>query len=136
MIYPSHTPDAPDFNNITFVTGGLTSDSKGGPVYVIDDKWMVRKPAHLGNGNYNDIERRIYLPQWLQHEFYHHLYNLYPEYSLEVNGHDWFDRSFWPSDFVGYFETDYYSETLHKRIKLSCKSLTNKLITRKKNHIK
>ena len=98
ILYPSHVPEFPTFDDEAFITGGMGLDNRGGPVFIIDDKWLVRKPAHLGDGNYNDIERRIYLPQWLQHEFYHHLYRLYPEYSLEVNGHDWFDLSFWPSD--------------------------------------
>ena len=88
ILYPSHVPEFPDFDDNAFITGGMGSDSKGGPLFIIDDKWLVRKPAHLGDGMYNDVERRIYLPQWLQHEFYHHLYRIYPEFSLEVNGHD------------------------------------------------
>ena len=130
MLYPSHVPEFPDFDDDAFITGGMGSDSKGGPVFIIDDKWLVRKPAHLGSGEYNDVERRIYLPQWLQHEFYHHLYRIYPEFSLEVNGHDWFNLSFWPDDFEGRFEADFYAESLHKRLKTACVSLSNKLITR------
>lgn len=128
--YPSHVPDAPVFNDETFITGGMGSDSKGGPVFIADDKWVTRKPAHLGKGNYTDIERRLYLPQWLQHEFFHHLYGIYPELKLEVKGHDWFDRSFWPADFTGQYETDYYSETLHKRLQRQCLPLSVKLLTR------
>ena len=130
IIYPSHVPEFPDFDDDAFITGGMGADSKGGPAFIIDDKWLVRKPAHLGNGMYNDIERRIYLPQWLQHEFYHHLYRIYPEFSLEVNGHDWFNRSFWPADFVGQFEPDYYAESLYKRLQDACVPLSTKLITR------
>ncbi len=130
ILYPSHVPESPTFNDEAFITGGMGSDSKGGPVFIIDDKWIVRKPAHLGKGNYSDIERRIYLPQWLQHEFFHHLYRIYPELALEVNGHDWFDRNFWPSDFEGQFESDYYAETLHKRLQINCAPLEAKLITR------
>jgi hypothetical protein len=128
--YPSHVPDFPVFDDESFITGGMGADNKGGPVFIADDKWVVRKPAHLGKGNYTDIERRTYLPQWLQHEFFHHLYRIYPELKLEVNGHDWFDRKFWASDFTGQFETDYYSETLHKRLLLDCEPLAKKLITR------
>jgi len=131
VIYPSHVPEFPDFDNESFITGGMGSDYKGGPVFIADDKWIVRKPAHLGKGNYSDIERRIYLPQWLQHEFFHHLYRIYPDLKLEVNGHDWFNLNFWPPDFEGQFETDYYSETLHKRLQLDCVPLATKLITRK-----
>ncbi len=130
MLYPSHVPEFPDFDDDAFITGGMGSDSKGGPVFIIDDKWLVRKPAHLGSGVYNDIERRLYLPQWLQHEFYHHLYRIYPEFSLEVNGHDWFSPSFWPNDFEGQFEADFYAESLHKRLQMACIPLASKLITR------
>jgi len=130
ITYPSHVPEGPEFDDESFITGGMGSDAKGGPVFIADDKWIVRKPAHLGKGNYTDIERRMYLPQWLQHEFFHHLFRIYPELKLEVKGHDWFDRKFWPSDFVGQFETDYYSETLHKKIQRDCSPLARKLITR------
>ncbi len=130
IVYPSHVPEFPAFDDDSFITGGMGVDYKGGPVFISDDKWIVRKPAHLGAGNYSDIERRIYLPQWVQHEFFHHLYRIYPELALEVNGHDWFDLNFWPSDFEGQFESDYYSETLHKRLQVNCAPLASRLITR------
>jgi hypothetical protein len=130
ILYPSHVPDYPTFDDEAFITGGMGADNKGGPVFIIDDLWLTKKHPHLGNGKYSDIERRIYLPQWLQHEFYHHLYRIYPELELEVNGHDWFNINFWPSDFEGQFETDYYSETLHKRLQVDCTPLSTKLITR------
>jgi hypothetical protein len=130
ILYPSHVPDYPTFDDEAFITGGMGEDYKGGPVFISDDLWLTKKHPHLGNGQYSDIERRIYLPQWLQHEFYHHLYNIYPELALEVNGHDWFDINFWPSDFEGQFESDYYSETLHKRLQVDCTPLSTKLITR------
>jgi hypothetical protein len=47
-MYPSHVPEFPDFDDEAFITGGMGADSKGGPVFIIDDKWIVRKPAHLG----------------------------------------------------------------------------------------
>lgn len=130
MLYPSHVPENPDFDDDAFITGGMGGDAKGGPAFIVDDKWLVRKPAHLGSGEYNDIERRIYLPQWLQHEFYHHLYRIYPEFSLEVNGHDWFNLAFWPDDFTGQFEPDFYAESLYKRMQSACVPLPQKLITR------
>jgi hypothetical protein len=133
ITYPSHVPEGPEFDNESFITGGMGQDSKGGPVFIADDKWIVRKPAHLGSGSYSDIERRIYLPQWYQHEFFHHLFNIYPEYELEVNGHDWFDLNFWPDDFEGQFETDFYTEALHKRLQTDCVPLASKLITRVDN---
>jgi hypothetical protein len=135
ILYPSHVPTAPTFDDEAFITGGMGSDSKGGPVFIIDDQWIVRKPAHLGAGLYSDIERRIYLPQWLQHEFFHHLFRIYPELALEVNGHDWFDPNFWPADFDGQFETDYYAESLHKRLQVDCVPLATRLITRVQDDI-
>lgn len=135
ITYPSHVPDFPVFATKSFITGGMGQDERGGPVFIADDKWIVRKPAHLGSGLYNDIERRIYLPQWVMHEFYHHLFRIFPEYKLEINGHDWFDRNTWPSDFVGQFEPDYYTEALHKRIQKACIPLTQRLITRQETGI-
>jgi hypothetical protein len=130
ILYPSHVPNLPAFDNETFITGGMGSDYKGGPVFISDDRWLIDKPAHLGKGKLSDVERRIYMPQWLQHEFFHHLYRIYPELELEVDGHDWFNRNFWPADFVGQFESDYYTETLHKRLQTNCTPLATKLITR------
>ena len=130
MMYPSNVPEGPDFDDKAFITGGMGVDGKGGPAFIADDKFMVRKPAHLGVGIYSDIERRIYLPQWMQHEFFHHLYRIYPEYNFEVSGHDWFNRNFWPDDFVGQYEADFYAETLHKRLQNDCVPLSVKLITR------
>lgn len=130
ILYPSHVPEAPVMDDFAFITGGMGLDQKAGPAFIIDDKWIVRKPPHLGAGDYSDIERRIYLPQWLQHEFFHHLYRAYPELELEVNGHDWFNLDFWPADFEGRFEPDYYAETLHKRLQLQCTPMATKLITR------
>jgi len=130
VMYPSHVPDAPTFDDEAFITGGMGRSPRGGPVFIVDDLWIVRKPPHLGKGLYSDIERRIYLPQWLQHEIYHHFYQLYPELQLEVNGHDWFNLSFWPDDFEGLFEPDYYAETLKKRMQTDCRTLATKLVTR------
>jgi len=76
------------------------------------------KPGpHTGRGDYADHERRSYLPQWFQHEFYHHLFRTYPEMKLEAKDHQWFDRKSWPADFVGRLEADYYHEALHKRFR-------------------
>ncbi|HHP7242650.1 MAG TPA: T9SS type A sorting domain-containing protein [Cyclobacteriaceae bacterium] len=130
VISPSAVPIGDDFEDDVFITGGMGADNKGGPLFIADDSWLLRKPYHLGEGDYSEIERRAYLPQWYQHEFYHHLYRIYPEYSLEVNGHDWFNRNFWPSDFEGNYEPDYYAETLYKRLQVACEPLSSRLITR------
>lgn len=118
VIYPSCIPEQhPDFEQTEFITGGMGVGPDGAsPCFIIDDRWLTRKPPHLGKGPYTYIERRAYLPQWLQHEFYHHLFRIYPQFELEVKGHQWFDRKTWPADFEGRIEPDYYAEALQKRI--------------------
>ncbi len=99
-----------------WITGGMGLTPKGTPLIIGDDLWFVRKPVHLGNGEWTPVERRVYHPQWFQHEFMHHIYRTWPEYQLEINGHDWFDRSFWPTDFEGRWEPDFYWESIEKRL--------------------
>ncbi len=115
IIYPSNVPPGPEFAGAEFITGGMGSVGDA-PLFIIDDLWLVRKPPHLGDGPYSEVERRVYLPQWLQHEYFHHLYRLYPEFGLEARGHQWFDRTTWPDDFVGEWEPDYYAESFTKRL--------------------
>lgn len=115
VLYPSNVPAAPIFDDTAFITGGMGGRGRA-PVFIIDDLWLVRIPPHLGRGPYSEVERRVYLPQWLQHEFYHHLFRTWPEFLLEEEGHQWFDRSTWPEDFVGAWEPDYYAESLRKRL--------------------
>jgi hypothetical protein len=119
VIYPSIVPEAAsDFETTEFITGGMAVGSDDvAPCFLIDDRWLLRKPPHLGAGPYTSIERRAYLPQWLQHEFFHHLFRTWPGFGLEVRGHQWFDRSTWPADFEGATEPDYYHEALHRRLR-------------------
>jgi len=116
VVYPSHVPDGnPEFAEREFITGGMSSGPGGSPVFVIDDLWLIRKPApFLGKRTYSIEERQAYLPGWFQHEFFHRLFASYPEFGLEAKDHQWFDRRTWPGDFEGRFEQDYYSESLHK----------------------
>lgn len=117
ILYPSHVPEQhPDFENAEFVTGGMGLVSLDSPCFIIDDRWLVRKPPHLGEGEYSSLERGAYLPQWLQHEFFHHLYRTWPKFKLEVTDHQWHDDANWPTDFEGLFEADYYHESLYKRL--------------------
>jgi len=118
ILYPSCIPEQyPDFAAAEFITGGMGTGPDGvSPCFIIDDRWLTRKPPHLGKGPYTDIERRAYLPQWLQHEFMHHLFRIYPEFGLEAGDHQWFDRKSWPADFEGRIEPDYYAEALARRI--------------------
>jgi hypothetical protein len=118
ILYPSHTPEQhPDFHDAEFISGGMGAgpDSRS-PYFISDDRWLVRKAPHLGRGEYTDIELSVYLPQWLQHEFFHFLFRTYPEFALEETPHQWFDRGTWPPDFVGRYEADYYHEALVKRL--------------------
>lgn len=119
VIHPSHVPEKyPPFAKTMFVTGGMGVGPDGGsPCFLADDKSFVRKPPHLGIGDYTDHERRAYLPQWFQHEFFHHLFRVYPDLKLEVKPHQWFDRKTWPADFVGLREPDYFQQALHKRFR-------------------
>ena len=118
ILYPSHVPEQyPDFENSEFITGGMgTGADSVSPFFIIDDRWIVRKPPHLGDGEYTPLERGVYLPQWMQHEFYHHLYRTWPEFGLEDESHQWFDPANWPPDFEGMYEPDYYHESLYKRL--------------------
>lgn len=125
ILYPSHVPEqyAP-FTNTEFITGGMgTGEDGASPLFIIDDRWLVRKPPHIGTGVYTHLERRAYLPQWLQHEFFHHLFRTWPEFGLEATSHQWFDPSTWPPDFVGRYEADYYHEALTKRLQSATPSL-------------
>ena len=136
-ITPSGVPgDGSGFNK-HFITGGMggyrrTGDTRyNRPVFLSDDAWFVRKPEHMGLGEYHEIELKAYQPQWFQHEFMHYLYGVWDEYDLErlggTNNHGWFDRNKWPSDFTGSFEPDYYAETITKRLITANPSLENGL---------
>lgn len=47
------------------------------------------------------MDTRLWWASLQQHELYHYLFSLYPEFHLEDEGHQWFDRSKWPQDFQG-----------------------------------
>lgn len=91
----------------------LSSD--GRPLFLSDDGWFLRKPNHMGTGEWTELELRTYHPQWLQHELMHHLFRTWPEFGLEETRHQWFDRATWPDDFEGTFEPAYYAESIVKR---------------------
>jgi hypothetical protein len=125
VIAPSGVPgDGSDFDiQGDFITGGMGLYGPGLPVFISDDAWFTRKPEHMGVGDYNEIEIMAYMPQWFQHEFMHHLFRKWNEFGLEESGHQWFDRSTWPSDFIGVYESDYYAESIRKRFLNSSPSL-------------
>lgn len=129
VLYPSHVPEhIPGWENAEFVTGGMgTGPDATAPCFLIDDRWLVRKPPHLGDGPYSDVERNAYLPQWLQHELFHHLFRTYPEFGLEQTPHQWFDLGTWPPDFEGRYEADYFHEALYRRLQGARPPLVAKL---------
>ena len=47
------------------------------------------------------METRLWWASLQQHELYHYLFSLYPEFHLEDEAHQWFDHSKWPQDFLG-----------------------------------
>jgi hypothetical protein len=119
ILFPEHFPyKHPDFDKTGFSgAGGMAVGPDGSsPAFLAEDTWLVNKPRGLGRGPYTKEERMAYLPQWLQHEFLHHLFRTYPEFKLEATAHQWFDRGTWPDDFEGLIEPDYYTEALHKRL--------------------
>jgi hypothetical protein len=117
IVYPAHIPEQfPDFQYTAFIAGGMGRGPNGGPAFISDDRWLVRVPGHLGLGTYEPNERKTYLPQWLQHEVFHHFYQVWNEFGLEDQPHQWFNQATWPADFVGQFEPDYYHESVFKRL--------------------
>lgn len=111
LIYPSASDAGVDVGQ----AGGMGAFGKK-PVFISDADFLIKKGASNGGGPLTDVERRVYLPEWLQHEFFHHLFRSWPELGLEKTDHQWFTRSTWPPDFVGKHEEDYYAEALNKRL--------------------
>lgn len=109
-----------------FISGGMGGVGAR-PLFLSDDTHFVIKAKHLGEGRYSTIERRAYQPQWFEHEFMHHIFRTWPELGLEETDHAWFDRSTWPTDFVGRFEADYYFEALEKRLLSATPTLADAL---------
>ncbi|RME24985.1 MAG: hypothetical protein D6798_09975 [Deltaproteobacteria bacterium] len=127
VVAPSGVPgDGSGFDR-EFITGGMGSYGAGQPLFLSDDAWFIRKPAHLGSGPYTEAEVRAYHPQWFQHEFMHHVFATWPEFGLEDSPHQWFDRSTWPDDFEGIYEADYYIEAVDKRLLAATPSLAEGL---------
>lgn len=91
------------------------------PLVMCDDLMVTRRPNKEGGGLLHPLVNQIFLPTWFQHEFFHNHFGQNPHLKLEVTPHQWFDRATWPSDFVGRFEADYYSEALFKRLQTQAK---------------
>ncbi len=132
IIYPSFVPGTGRNNAVArreafegygFITGGMYMGKQ--KALVCDDLFFLDKQPVLDtrmSDVFTELEQRCYPPQWFQHEFFHYLYNMFPSFpsepaGLEPTSHDWFTRSFWPRDFQGMYEADFYQESMHKRIK-------------------
>uniref|UniRef100_A0A0G4H973 Uncharacterized protein n=1 Tax=Chromera velia CCMP2878 TaxID=1169474 RepID=A0A0G4H973_9ALVE len=121
VLYPDFRPNWENKSGKEWVTGGMGINWNGGPMFISDDLWVVKKPSHLGQGEWTSLERQAYIPQWLQHELMHHLQlRTYKEFGLEgEKNHEWFNRSWWEKfpDFEGRNEPDFYHEGMFKRIR-------------------
>ena len=118
IVYPSQVPTDAAGTGERFVTGGMRAgpDGSGTPCFVSDDAKLLRAANQNGRHVLSDAERHIALSQWLQHEFFHHLFAAYPQLHLEDKPHQWHNRQTWPADFTGMLEADYYAEALQKRL--------------------
>ena len=77
----------------------MGSSPRGGPMFICDDLFFFDKQPILEADAFTKIEQRCYAPNWLQHEFFHHLYKIFPSFDknpqgLEPTLHAWFDKSF------------------------------------------
>ena len=124
LIYPNHFDKEAE---ITF-KGGMSSYT-GKPLFMSEDDWIITKKApQQGSGSRTEIERRMYLPEWVQHEFFHHLMATWKvELGLPNTDKEWADNSTWPADFNGILEEDFYSEALNKRLYKANPSIVQKL---------
>ena len=140
IIYPSFVPGiggnlqttTPNFNNISFFTGGTATGPKGEAVLFVDDLFFLEKQLHIGGGSMTDIERRCYAATWFQHEYFHYLFDVFPNEELEEESHIWFQRDKWPNEFEGMFEADYFHEAMDKRLSIVENGpLVNRIIIRR-----
>ncbi len=120
IVYPSHKPENAALRESLYITGGgMGRGPDGSPCIIVDDMFLLRAQPHfkVAEKDFDALERRLYLPQFMQHEFFHYLFAMYPEFGLEAESHQWHQRSAWPSDFQGIVESDYYQESFEKRIR-------------------
>jgi hypothetical protein len=120
VFFPSHRPEGyPELAHTDFSNGGGTTVGPDGDSFATfgDDLSLIRKAPRYGKAPYTAEERIVYWAQLMQHEFFHHVFRVYPEFKLETKSHQWFDRSAWPTNFEGQLEADYYAEAVHKILK-------------------
>jgi hypothetical protein len=98
LIYPSNY----DVDLDVGVSGRMGGFAGGQPVFISEDDWVIKKRGpSQGSGARTEVERRMYLPEWVQHEFFHHLANSWPELNLKNDDVRRFDLTTWPKDYKG-----------------------------------
>ncbi len=113
MIYPNHFDKGAEIS----IMGGMSSYANSKPLFISPDDAILKKRDQQGSGSRTEVERRMYLPEWAQHEFFHHLMSSWKEeLGLPNTDKEWADNSTWPADFSGILEEDFYSEALNKRL--------------------
>lgn len=119
FVYPSHVPSGSAFAGKQFVTGGMGfGPGNDAPRFMSHDEKLLRSANQNGRRLLTSPERRAALPGWFQHEFFHYVYRSYPQLKLEATTHLWMKRREWPADFEGVVESDYFHESLYKRLQL------------------
>lgn len=119
IVHPSNIPSNSDVRNgIYLARGAMARGPAGAPCLVVDDLFILQASPHfkVNEKPFSNMEQQLYLPQFYQHELFHYIFSKFPELKLEASPHQWHDRKTWPSDFLGSFESDYYSEAMEKRI--------------------
>ncbi|MCE9554176.1 MAG: hypothetical protein K8T91_12480 [Planctomycetes bacterium] len=101
-------------NPIIGFWGGTLVEDDGRQHFLGGSEWV--QSNQFRKGPPSDQEYQTGVSNWFHHEFYHYLFHAFPEFNLEPVEHAWWYRDKWPADFVGYYETDYFLEGLHKRI--------------------
>ncbi len=104
------------------IPGGISGmPGTDNTMVMCEDHSLTRRLITDGRGPVHPLAHQIYIPYWLQHEFFHDHFSHNLHLQLEVKSHQWFERETWPADFVGRFEPDYYSESMFKRLQSQAK---------------
>ncbi|MEI6713213.1 MAG: hypothetical protein WCO60_05640 [Verrucomicrobiota bacterium] len=110
------------YGRIGGAAGGMTSmPGTNRPMFISPDHSLIRRTPHKDHPATTLFSQQIYIPYWLQHEFFHDHFGRNTHLELEVTSHQWFKRETWPADFVGRFEPDYYDEAMFKRLQTQAK---------------
>lgn len=143
IIYPSFTPGTGTQNQAvashsafpgqSFVTGGMDKDGRNRPVFLSDDLFLLDRQPEFNKRTLTEVERRCYPPEWFQHEFFHHLFKLFPTFEFESVSHKWQFPDLYPhpADFVVVDEEDFFQDAIDKRFKLVTESPLHERLKRR-----